>query len=83
VDVLVTGGSGLLGQHLVPRLREAGSGVRQMSRRGTGPGGVRGDLATGVDLRTAPARLAGVALSRRGGPRRAAAPEAEPLAVGA
>lgn len=53
MDVLVTGGTGRLGQHLVPRLREAGSGVRQMSRRGTGPGGVRGDLATGFDLRTA------------------------------
>ena len=53
MDVLVTGGSGRLGQHLVPRLREAGSVVRQMSRRGTGPGGVRGDLATGFDLRTA------------------------------
>ena len=53
MDVLVTGGTGRLGQHLVPRLREAGSEVRQMSRRGTGPGGVRGDLATGFDLRTA------------------------------
>src|SRR5215218_3936816 len=53
MDVLVTGGTGRLGQHLVPRLREAGSGVRQMSRRGTGPGGVRGDLATGRDLATA------------------------------
>lgn len=27
--------------------------MRQMSRRGTGPGGVRGDLATGFDLPTA------------------------------
>lgn len=53
MDVLVTGGTGRLGQHLVPRLREAGSVVRQMSRRGTGPGGVRGDLATGFDLRMA------------------------------
>jgi uncharacterized protein YbjT (DUF2867 family) len=53
MDVLVTGGTGRLGQRLVPRLRDAGSTVRQMSRRGTGPGGVRGDLASGFDLRTA------------------------------
>ncbi|WP_346623350.1 NAD(P)H-binding protein [Blastococcus montanus] len=50
MDVLVTGGTGRLGQDLVPRLREDGHRVRQMSRRGTGPGGVRGDLATGRDL---------------------------------
>jgi uncharacterized protein YbjT (DUF2867 family) len=56
VDVLVTGATGRLGTRLVPRLREAGHTVRQMSRRGTGPGGVRGDLATGRDL---PAALAG------------------------
>ena len=31
-------------------LQGAGHTVRQMSRRGTGPGGVRGDLATGLDL---------------------------------
>ena len=34
-------------------LQAAGHTVRQMSRRGTGPGGVRGDLATGLDLTTA------------------------------
>jgi len=50
VDVLVTGGTGRLGQRLVEPLRAAGHAVRQMSRRGTGPGGVRGDLATGRDL---------------------------------
>jgi uncharacterized protein YbjT (DUF2867 family) len=50
VDVLVTGGTGHLGQHLVPVLEGAGHSVRSMSRRGTGPGGVRGDLATGLDL---------------------------------
>jgi uncharacterized protein YbjT (DUF2867 family) len=50
VDVVVTGGTGRLGQVLVPRLRNAGHRVRQISRRGTGPGGVRGDLATGRDL---------------------------------
>ena len=46
----MTGGTGRLGRRLVPRLTEAGHRVRQMSRRGTGPGGVRGDLATGRDL---------------------------------
>jgi uncharacterized protein YbjT (DUF2867 family) len=50
VEVLVTGGTGRLGQRLVPLLQEAGHSVRQMSRRGTGPGGVRGDLGTGRDL---------------------------------
>ena len=59
VDVLVTGGTGRLGQRLLGPLQAAGHSVRQMSRRGTGPGGVRGDLATGRDL--APA-LAGAEL---------------------
>jgi uncharacterized protein YbjT (DUF2867 family) len=53
VDVLVTGGTGRLGQRLTGPLRAAGHSVRQMSRRGTGAGGVRGDLATGRDLATA------------------------------
>ena len=56
MDVLVTGGTGRLGQQLLDPLRSAGHSVRQMSRRGTGPGGVRGDLATGRDL---PAAVAG------------------------
>ncbi|TFV60138.1 NAD-dependent epimerase/dehydratase family protein [Geodermatophilus sp. DF01-2] len=50
MDVLVTGGTGRLGRVVVGRLQGAGHRVRQMSRRGTGPGGVRGDLATGRDL---------------------------------
>jgi uncharacterized protein YbjT (DUF2867 family) len=50
VDVLVTGGTSRLGQRLMAPLQGAGHTVRQMSRRGTGPGGVRGDLATGRDL---------------------------------
>jgi uncharacterized protein YbjT (DUF2867 family) len=53
VEVLVTGGTGRLGPHLIPALQQAGHTVRQMSRRGTGPGGVRGDLATGRDLAAA------------------------------
>jgi uncharacterized protein YbjT (DUF2867 family) len=53
MDVLVTGGTGRLGQRLTGPLQEAGHVVRQMSRRGTGPGGVRGDLATGRDLELA------------------------------
>jgi uncharacterized protein YbjT (DUF2867 family) len=47
VDVLVTGGTGRLGKRLTEPLQAAGHSVRQMSRRGTGPGGVRGDLAVG------------------------------------
>src|SRR4051794_25379261 len=53
MDVLVTGGTGRLGRRLMAPLQEAGHSVRQMSRRGAGPGGVRGDLATGRDLTTA------------------------------
>ena len=53
MDVLVTGGTGRLGQRLLAPLQAAGHSVRQMSRRGTGPGGIRGDLATGLDLRPA------------------------------
>src|SRR3954449_8765507 len=53
MDVLVTGGTGRLGRRLMAPLQEAGHSVRQMSRRGTGPGGIRGDLATGRDLATA------------------------------
>ena len=53
MDVLVTGGTGRLGQRLIGPLQGAGHTVRQMSRRGTGPGGGRGDLATGRDLESA------------------------------
>jgi uncharacterized protein YbjT (DUF2867 family) len=59
VEALVTGGTGRLGQRLLAPLQAAGHSVRQMSRRGTGAGGVRGDLATGLDLRPA---LAGAEL---------------------
>jgi uncharacterized protein YbjT (DUF2867 family) len=50
VQVLVTGGTGRLGRLVVERMRSAGGEVRQLSRRGTGPGGMPGDLATGLDL---------------------------------
>jgi uncharacterized protein YbjT (DUF2867 family) len=50
MEVVVTGGSGALGRRLVPVLQQSAHRVRQMSRRGAGPGGVRGDLATGRDL---------------------------------
>src|SRR3954463_6218819 len=56
MDALVTGGTGRLGQRLIGPLQAAGHSVRQMSRRGAGPGGVRGDLTTDRDL---PAALAG------------------------
>ena len=55
MDLLVTGGTGRLGQRLLEPLQAAGHSVRRMSRRGTGPGGVRGDLATGRDLAAAAA----------------------------
>jgi uncharacterized protein YbjT (DUF2867 family) len=53
MDVLVTGGTGRLGRRVVDQLQGAGHRVRAMSRRGTGPGGVRGDLVSGRDLATA------------------------------
>jgi uncharacterized protein YbjT (DUF2867 family) len=59
--ILVTGGTGTLGQQVVSRLREAGREVRVLSRRrGTGPDGLVftvGDLATGEGL---PAAVRGV-----------------------
>ena len=51
--VLVTGGTGRLGRRMAAPLRAAGHEVLLMSRRGTGPGGIRGDLATGRDLHQA------------------------------
>src|SRR5215212_6164491 len=56
MDVLVTGGTGRLGRRLPEPLQAAGHRVKLMSRRGTGPGGIRGDLASGRDL---PQALAG------------------------
>ena len=48
-DVLVTGGTGVLGRRVVERLRTTGSGVRVLSRSGRA-GTVRGDLLTGEGL---------------------------------
>ena len=53
MDVLVTGATGRLGKLLLDPLQAAGHTVRRMSRRGTGPGGVRADLATGAGLAAA------------------------------
>jgi uncharacterized protein YbjT (DUF2867 family) len=50
--VLVTGGSGTLGQHLVPILAERGHEVRVLSRR-PGAGTHVGDLATGEGVAAA------------------------------
>jgi uncharacterized protein YbjT (DUF2867 family) len=50
--VLVTGGSGVLGRHVVASLRERGDDVRVISRR-PGAGTHRGDLATGEGVREA------------------------------
>jgi uncharacterized protein YbjT (DUF2867 family) len=49
LPILVTGGTGTLGQQVVARLRAAGRDVRILSRR-TGDGLVTGDLATGQGL---------------------------------
>ena len=55
--ILVTGGTGTLGRHVVPRLREAGAEVRVLSRSsredGDGVGFVTGDLATGAGIEAA------------------------------
>ena len=56
-SILVTGGTGTLGQHVVPRLRDAGWDVRVLSRRSTTPGEdvafMTGDLATGEGVQAA------------------------------
>ena len=55
--ILVTGGTGTLGQLVIPRLLNAGCGVRVLSRRprdsGEGIEFVTGDLATGAGIEAA------------------------------
>jgi uncharacterized protein YbjT (DUF2867 family) len=51
-EILVTGGTGVLGRRVVDRLRAAGHDVRVLSRSGR-PGTVRGDLSTGENLEEA------------------------------
>ena len=48
-ELLVTGGTGVLGRRVVERLDAAGVGARVLSRSGR-PGTVRGDLLTGEGL---------------------------------
>jgi uncharacterized protein YbjT (DUF2867 family) len=60
-DVLVTGGSGLLGREVVARLAAAGHAVRILSRSGSAdPRAVPGDLGTGAGLDAAVAGVAAV-----------------------
>jgi nucleoside-diphosphate-sugar epimerase len=55
--ILVTGGTGTLGRHVVRRLRDAGRAVRILTRRtGTDEAGVRfvtGDLLDGTEVAAA------------------------------
>ena len=53
MKVLVTGGTGLLGARLVPRLAAAGHQVRVMTHSGrkvVGAGSITGDLLTGAGV---------------------------------
>jgi uncharacterized protein YbjT (DUF2867 family) len=51
-EILVTGGTGVLGRRVVDRLRAAGHNIRVLSRSGRA-GTVRGDLLTGENLEEA------------------------------
>jgi uncharacterized protein YbjT (DUF2867 family) len=60
-DVLVTGGTGLLGRAVVARLAAAGHTVRVLRRSGSAdPRAVVGDLATGAGLGAAVAGVAAI-----------------------
>jgi uncharacterized protein YbjT (DUF2867 family) len=51
MNVLVSGGTGVLGRQVVARLRESGHRARVLSRRpGTGDDWAQGDVATGAGL---------------------------------
>jgi len=61
MDVLVTGGTGILGSRVVRSLRESGHRALVLSRReGTGPDWRRGDLATGGGIAAAVAGMAAI-----------------------
>ncbi|HEX7746815.1 MAG TPA: NAD(P)H-binding protein [Micromonosporaceae bacterium] len=73
--ILVTGGTGTLGRHVVPRLRQAGYDVRVLSRRDRpdqdGIRFLRGDLASGEGVESAVAGVGTIvhcASSYRGDP---------------
>ena len=51
--VLVTGGTGVLGSYLVPRLEARGHEVRALSRHPKGANAVRGDVRTGEGIEEA------------------------------
>jgi uncharacterized protein YbjT (DUF2867 family) len=70
--ILVTGGTGTLGRHVVPLLRAAGQDVRVLSRRGREPRDgveyVTGDLLAGEGIAPAVAGV-GTVLHLAGGPK--------------
>jgi uncharacterized protein YbjT (DUF2867 family) len=51
--ILVTGGTGVLGSYLVPRLAARDHDVRRLSRHASGPDAVRGDVRTGEGIDSA------------------------------
>jgi uncharacterized protein YbjT (DUF2867 family) len=64
LPILVTGGTGTLGRHVVPGLRDAGCDVRVLSRHSHSPRDgvefVTGDLATGEGIQAAVAGVGAV-----------------------
>jgi len=60
--ILITGGTGFIGRHLVSALREAGHRVISVSRSAEGPDHVRADFARDVHADAWIPRLAGVDL---------------------
>jgi len=75
--VLVTGGTGVLGSHLVPKLRARGHEVRPLSRHPVGENAVRGDVRTGEGLDAAVAACDTVVHAATNAQRRARETEGE------